>query len=251
MEEPRRFRPSARVIVIEVSSSGYRTTTEHASVIPSLTAFNVYVYISPESASGAPNVAPTRTIMTPHLQSEIDKGLDKMRHQQFDAARTHFDKAAKMAPGNPDVQYLLGMLEYYQQHFDLARTRLETAVAIFPSHERALVTLGEIQLRSGQASLAAQTLEKAYLVNGADWHTHYLLAFAYAEQKEFEKRKRTPNGAAELGKERGVQARVLLGRILAAENKIPEARGCVHWCDSRFSERCDCQGCQRRSRRDR
>jgi Flp pilus assembly protein TadD len=72
----------------------------------------------------------------------------------------------------------LGMLEYYQRHYDLARTRLETAVAIYPSHERALLTLGEIQLRSGQTSLAVQTLEKAYVVNGADWHTHYLLAFA-------------------------------------------------------------------------
>jgi tetratricopeptide (TPR) repeat protein len=169
-------------------------------------------------------VVPTRTTMTPHLQPEIDKGLDKMRRQQFGAARSHFDKAAKMAPGNPDVQYLLGMLEYYQQHYDLARTRLEAAVAIYPSHERALVTLGEIQLRNGQVLLAAQTLEKAYLVNGADWHTHYLLAFAYAEQKEFDNAQTHAQRAADLGKGHGVQARVLLGRILASENKIPEAR---------------------------
>jgi tetratricopeptide (TPR) repeat protein len=205
---------------LEVSSAGYRTTTEHASIMPSFSSFNVYVYIAKESAAESASSAP----MTPRLQSEIDKGLDKMRHQQFDAARAHFDKAAKMAPGNPDVQYLCGMLEYYQQHFDLARTKLEAAIAIYPSHERALVTLGEIQLRSGQASLAAQTLEKAYLVNGADWHTHYLLAFAYSEEKEFDKAETHAQRAADLGKEHGVPARVLLGRILASQNKIPEAR---------------------------
>jgi Flp pilus assembly protein TadD len=83
------------------------------------------------------------------------------------------------------------------------------------------VTLGEIQLRSGQASLAAQTLEKAYLVNGADWHTHYLLAFAYAEEKEFDKAQTHAQRAADLGKEHGVPARVLLGRILASQNKTP------------------------------
>jgi tetratricopeptide (TPR) repeat protein len=209
---------------IEVSSSGYKTTTEQASIMPSSSSYNVYVYISPESAPDSGNTAPTKTTMTPRLQSEIDKGLDKMRHEQFDAARGHFDKAEKMAPGNPDVQYLSGMLEYYQHHYDLARTKLEKAVAINPTHERALVTLGEIELRSGQASQATQTLERAYAVNGADWRMHYLLAFAYAEQKEFEKARTHAQRAAELGKERGIPARMLLARILASENKVPEAR---------------------------
>jgi TolA-binding protein len=209
---------------IEVSSSGYKTVTEEASVMPTNSQFNIYVYISPESAPGSENVAPTKTVMSPHLQSEIDKGLDKMRHQQFDAARAHFDKAAKMAPGNPDVQYLLGMLEYYQQHYDLARIKLEEAISINPSHERALVTLGEIELRSGQIPQAAETLEKAYQVNGADWHTEYLLAFAYAEQKEFEKARTHARRAAELGKDHGAPARILLGRILVSENKVSEAR---------------------------
>jgi len=209
---------------LEVSSAGYRTTCEPATIMPNYSSFNVYVYLSPESAPGSATVAPGKTTMTPLLQSEIDKGLDKMRHQQFEAARVHSDKAAKMAPGNPDLQYLCGMLEYYQQHYDLARTKPEAAIAIYPSHERALVTLAEIQLRSGQASLAAQTLEKAYLVNGADWHTHYLLAFAYAEEKELDKAQTHAQRAADLGKEHGVPARVLLGRILASQNKIPAAK---------------------------
>jgi Tfp pilus assembly protein PilF len=207
---------------IEVSSPGYKTAAEHASVMPSTTSYPIYVYMVPESAPGV--AAPAKTTMTPRLQSEIDKGLDKMRHQQFDAARSHFDKAAKMAPGNPDVQYLLGMLEYYQQHYDLARTKLEEAIAINPAHERALVTLGEIQLRANQPEQAAATLEKAYLVNGADWRTHYLLAFAYAGEKEFEKARAHAQRAAELGKDRGAPARVLLGRIFVSENKPDEAR---------------------------
>src|SRR5579859_5866227 len=85
--------------------------------------------------------------MTPKLQSEIDKAVGKMRRQQFHEAQNHFEKAAKMAPGNPDVQYMWGMLDYYQQHYDQARTKLETAISINPNYERALVSLGEIQLR--------------------------------------------------------------------------------------------------------
>jgi tetratricopeptide (TPR) repeat protein len=74
--------------------------------------------------------------MTPRLQGEIDKGLDKMRRHQYDAARAQFEKAAKMAPGNPDVQYLLGMVEYAQEHFEAARTKFETALAIYPAIAR-------------------------------------------------------------------------------------------------------------------
>jgi Flp pilus assembly protein TadD len=210
---------------IEVSCAGYKTTTEPTAVMPSYTSFNVYIYMRSESAADNMSPAPGSTTMSPKLQSEIDKGAAEMRRQQFDKARQHFEKAAKMAPGNPDVQYMWGMLEYYQQHYDLARTKLETAISINPNHERALVTLGEIQLREKQAPQAVRTLEKAYLVNGADWRMHYLLAFAYAGENNFAKAETHAQRAADLGgKEHSPQARVLLGRILTSEGKLKEAR---------------------------
>jgi Flp pilus assembly protein TadD len=210
---------------IEVSSVGYKTKSESTSIMAGSSTYNVYFYMQSESATDNPNLPPSATTMTPKLQGEIDKGIAKMRRQQFAEARQHFEKAAKMAPGNPDVQYMWGMLEYYQQHYDLALTKLETAVSINPNHERALVTLGEIQLREKQDAKAVQTLEKAYLVNGADWRTHYLLAFAYAGEKDFVKAETHAQRAADLGgKEHGPQARVLLGRILTSEGKSAAAR---------------------------
>jgi tetratricopeptide (TPR) repeat protein len=210
---------------IEVSSSGYKTHTESAAVMAGPSSYNVYIYMQPESAAGDVSTPPNGTRMTPKLQSEIDKAAEKMRKQQFDEAQKHFEKAAKMAPGNPDVQYMWGMLEYYQQHFDLARTKLETAISINPNHERALVSLGEIQLRQKQPTQAVQTLEKAFLVNGADWRMHYLLAFAYADEKNFEKAETHAQRAADLGgKAHAAQARLLLGRILTSDRKLADAR---------------------------
>ncbi len=208
---------------IEVNSEGYKTASEHASIMPNLSSYNVYVYMSkigePDTAGG-----PKKSQMNPRVQSEMDKGLDKMRHQQFDVARAHFEKAAKIAPTNADVQYLLGMLEYYQQHYDLAETKLKTAVSMDPSHERALATLGEIELRNDQPTVAAKTLEQAYQVNGADWHVHYLLAFAYGQQKEYDKAVQHAQKAAELGgKTHAAQARVLLAKLLVSQSKISEA----------------------------
>jgi tetratricopeptide (TPR) repeat protein len=210
---------------IEVSSAGYKNKTEPATIMPSYASYSVYVYMQPDSVADSASPAPTTTTMTPKLQSEIDKGVAKMRRQQFDEARQHFEKAAKMAPGNPDVQYMWGMLEYYQQHYDLARTKLETAISINPNHERALVSLGEIQLRDKQPAQAVQTLEKAFLVNGADWRMHYLLAFAYADERNLPKAEMHAQRAADLGgKDHSPQARVLLGRIFSSEGKDSEAR---------------------------
>ena len=209
---------------VEVQAAGYQTATEHASMLAGGSNYTVYVYMHPEGEKITANAPPGKPTVSPHLQSEIDKGLDKMRHQQYDGARTHFDKAAKMAPGNPDVLYLLGMLEYAQQHLDLARTKFESALAIYPTHERALVSLGELQLRSGQPKEAGETLEKAFKVNGADWRTHYLLAYAYAGQKDYEKALPHAERAADLAKDRAAPARLLQARILIAESKTDAAK---------------------------
>jgi len=209
---------------VEVSSTGYKTTSESVSVIAGGGNFRVFVYMHPDSEvteNSAPGGAP---IVSPRLQSEIEKGVDKMRRQQYDAAREHLEKAAKMAPGNPDVLYLLGMLEYRQERFDAARAKFENAISIYPSHARSLVALGELLLRTGQPALAAQDLEKAYQINGADWRTHLLLAYAYAAQKNYEKAAPHAVRAVELAKNDGAAARLLLGRIRSAQGKNTDAK---------------------------
>jgi tetratricopeptide (TPR) repeat protein len=208
---------------VEVTASGYKTAKEHASVYASGASCTVYVYLHPESETAAANATPATT-MTPRMQGEIDKGLDKMRKHQYDIARAQFEKAAKLGPGNPDIQYLLGMLEYTQEHFDGARAKFQAALAIYPWHERSLLSLGELQLRTGDPLGAAETLEKAYQVNGADWRTHWLLANAYVQQKNYEKALPHVTRAVELGKEHGAPAWILLGQIMAGQNKREEAK---------------------------
>ncbi len=209
---------------LEVSALGYKTGSEHVSVFSGGSVCTVYIYLHSESENPLANAAPSGSVMTPRLQAEIDKGLDKMRRHQYDAARAQFEKASKMAPGNPDIQYLLGMLEYTQEHFDAARAQFQAALSLSPSHERSLLSLGELQLRAGDAKTAAETLEKAYQINGADWRTHWLLANAYSEQKNYEKALPHAKRAAELGKDHAAPAWMLLGQILVQEEKPAEAK---------------------------
>jgi Flp pilus assembly protein TadD len=209
---------------VVAEAPGYTTTTERASILMGSTSYTVYVYMHPDGEITPTDPRAAKPMMTPRLQSEIDKGLEKMRKQQFDQARTHFAKAEKMAPGNPDVQYLIGMMEYQQSHYEQARAKFENALSIYPTHERALVLLGELQLRSGQYQKASETLEKAFQVNGADWRVHYLLGSAYASLKDLEKAHSHAQRAVELSKGQFPTVQVLMGRVLLQEGKRDEAK---------------------------
>jgi Flp pilus assembly protein TadD len=211
---------------VEVKASGHKTALEQVSVMGVGSTYRFFVYVQPEDATGseassAPASAP---LMTPKLQGLIDKGLEKMRKKQFEAAAEEFAKAAKLAPGNPDVVYLWGMSYWALQNKDEAKKKFELAISLRPTHAKALVALGELQLVNGDGAEAAKDLEKAFQVDGADWRTHYLLAHAYVKTKELAKAEEHAARSSELAKERGAPVRLLLGKIQFAEGKRADAK---------------------------
>src|SRR5258708_35390557 len=131
----------------------------------------VYIYMIPESDKNSPGPKPQGLVMSPKLQGEIDKGLEALRKRQFEIARAHFAKGLGMAPGNPDISYLLGAAELGLNNTDVARQDFVHALAIDPTHARSLLALGELQLRNGETSAAIATLEKAFPKNGAGWRS--------------------------------------------------------------------------------
>jgi len=209
---------------VEASYPGYQRTTEHISVMALGSMMQVYLYLLPESDQKPQGTRPQGLVMSPKLQAEIDKGLEALRKRQFEVARAHFAKGLTLAPGNPDLSYLLGAAEIGLNHPEIARQNFEHALSIDPTHERSLLALGEIQLLNGEISAAIVTLEKAFLKNGAGWRTHLLLASAYARAGRMSDAETHAQRAAELAHERGAGARLLLGEIQQAEGKLPEAQ---------------------------
>ena len=209
---------------IEVTAAGYKPAKEHASVFTGAMTYTLYVYVHSENEATEAPALPKSAAMTPRLQEQIDKGLEKMRRKQYEDARTQFLKAAKMAPGNPDLLYLLGTVEIAREHFEAAREQLQAALAIYPTHERSLLALGEVQLRTGDPAAATQTLEKVYQANGADWRTHMMLANAYVQQKEYDKALPHALKVIDLAKENGAPGWLLLGQIYLAQERREAAQ---------------------------
>jgi len=208
----------------EARYPGYQTTSEHISVSVLGATMHVYLYLVPESDHKSQGPRPQGIVMSPKLQAEIDKGLEALRKHQFEVARAHFAKGLGMAPGNPDISYLLGTAELGLNHTDLARQNFEHALAIDPSHERSLLALGELQLRNGETSAAITTLEKAFLKNGAGWRTHLLLASAYATAGRLSDAETHAQRAVELAREKSAGARLLLGDIQQREGNLSGAQ---------------------------
>jgi TolA-binding protein len=221
---------------VEVSAAGYRTASEHVSVAGGGSSIPLFIYLHSESEEAVSAKPGPSVSMTPKLQGELDKGMEKMRKQQYDGARQHFEKAVKIAPGNADVQYLLGMTELSQKHFEAARAKFEGALAMSPTHERSLLALGELQLQTGDADGAVRTLEKAAAVNGADWRMHFLLAQAYNSGKDYKKAAPHAVRAAELGKDKAALPLLLLGRIYEAENQREVAKQAFEMVIKEFPE---------------
>jgi len=209
---------------VEIHAQGYKDTSESINVIGFGNDFYAYIYLQSEGSTATGSVAPQGVVMTPKLQAEIEKGLAAMRKQQYEAARVHFAKCSQIAPGNPDVLYLLGTAELGLQHSEQARIQFENALKLEPSNEKALLALGEIQLRAGELSSAIVTLEKAFDVNGADWRTHFLLARAYAKSGRLAEAEKHAARAATLAGGKGANAFYTLGEIQFAEQKTGEAR---------------------------
>jgi tetratricopeptide (TPR) repeat protein len=200
---------------VDVTAPGFKPSREHAVVNDSYTSRNLYVYVYLHSES-EPASTPARPVSL-NVMKEIDKGLEAMNKNRMDDSRKHLIRAAAMAPDNPDVLYLLGMIDYRESQFAAAQEKFENVVAHHPAHERALVALGEVQIKNGHYAAAQQTLQKALGVNRAGWRTHLLLSNAYAQQMEYAKAEAEAQTAAGLAGENAQVARAFYAQVVAAE----------------------------------
>jgi tetratricopeptide (TPR) repeat protein len=96
------------------------------------------------------------------------------------------DAAYKLAPSNPDVNYLMGYLFYQQKDPAQAQSYLTTAANISSRNVRVLTLLGNLQLTQKNYAGAAASLEKAVDTESGNWMAHNLLASAYLGLKKYE-----------------------------------------------------------------
>ncbi|MFQ5816991.1 MAG: tetratricopeptide repeat protein [Terriglobia bacterium] len=198
---------------VEVSALGYQTASEEVLLGPTN---YVFIFLQPESpVETAPN-PPGPPILAPKARKELQKGLKALEANELKKARKRLLRAFKLAPGHPDVNYLLGVLYLRLNDLAQAKRHLEKAVTLYPDHVAALTTLGALLYHQRDDPAAIRALQQALGLKPNAWQTHWTLARACYRQRQFAKARTHAERALALAQGKAPAIQVLLGQTLLA-----------------------------------
>ncbi len=202
--------------VVEVTAPGYVASREEATLSIPRQVFDLYISIRPQiSSANAPGAAQA-PVLAPKASKELDEASQALLANDLAAAQEHLEKAQKLAPGHPDVHYLMGMLALRQKDQAKARSELAQATRLFPNHRLALNALGSLLYEAGEYAAASEVLERAVEADGDSWRTHWRLACSYYQQREYVRARLQVERALQIGKDDAGEAQLVLGLTLAA-----------------------------------
>jgi tetratricopeptide (TPR) repeat protein len=159
---------------------------------------------------------PGGAILAPKALKETEKGLQALQADKLDEAEVHLKRALQLAPGYPDVNYLLGLLWMRRHDNAQARGYLEKAVALAPKHAPALQALGEVEFLLHDYPHASAVLDQSITLKPDSWRAHWLDGAAYFQQGEYQKARVQCEEALHVGQDKAGSARFLLGEADAA-----------------------------------
>ena len=210
--------------IVEVSAAGYRTVQVQAILAGANETENIDVLLMPESAPGESPQKPGSAILAPKALKETEKGLQALQVGKLDEAEAHLKRAQQMAPGYPDVNYLLGLLWMRRRDNTQARGYLEKAVSLAPKHAAALQALGEVEYLQRDYPHAIGVLEQSISLRPNSWRAHWLAGASYFQQAAYKKAGEECQEALRVGQEKAGIVRLLLGE---AQAKLGEREAAI------------------------
>ena len=155
-------------------------------------------------------------------RKEAKRAVVALRSNNLKEAQKQLGKAFKLAPSNPQINFLYGYLYQQLKDSDQAETYLSRAATLDPHKVQAVTLLGRVQLERKEYEVARKTLEQAVVADSGYWMAHYLLGDAYLKQKEYEKARQQAQLAIDDGRGAGNVAQLVLGQALVNLGKNKE-----------------------------
>jgi tetratricopeptide (TPR) repeat protein len=162
-------------------------------------------------------------ILAPKAKKELGKALEAMRAGKLPDARGHLDAAYRLAPGNPEVNYVFGIYSVETNDLAKAHTYFENVLNFYPKQGGALRSLGIVLLRENKPADAAAYLQRAVEAEPASWLAHSLLADAYLRMNSIDESILQAERALKLGHAQAAIVQPLLARALASRGDKEQA----------------------------
>lgn len=211
----------SRRYTVRASAAGYDTAELRLQTYANDAYYQAVLRLQPKAAPKPPSgVVP----LGPKATAAAEKGLAEFEAGKFGDAVRDFDKACKLAPQNPDLNFLLGVSLFESHQLDRAQEYLQRATSLDPQHVPSLVALGRVRLQQREFNNAVVPLKKAISINPKSWGAHLLLGSVYLVRREFVAAVEQSREAIRLGQGAANSGGLVLGEALAAQGQREEAR---------------------------
>ena len=209
---------------IQVRAEGYRPAFESVS-LPAMegSSTNVIIFVRPLGNNSEFQKPTGQFVLAPRAEKEVEHGLNDLRNQKFDSARKHFQKAMQMAPGNPYVNYVMGMVYLLSKQAARARPYLERSVSIDPKQPPSLLALGTARFQTQDYSGAVQILQEAVQLDATSWKAEWVLAGSYLRLGNYAKARDYAQQALRTGKQNASPVQLLLAEAFAGLGEREQA----------------------------
>lgn len=208
---------------IVVEATGYKSTQKEISVTVAGKE-EIDIYMQRELAANESTGAPGKPILAPEAQKALTKATQALREGKLEEAEKELTKAGKLAPSNPDVLYMQGMLYLRQSRWEKAETVLQKADQIDPNQPRVLSGLGMAFCNERKYDQAIPILESSIqLQPNASWETDWALAKAYYSKQLYDQALKLAEQAHTTSQGTSPQTELLLAQCLTAEGRYEDA----------------------------
>jgi tetratricopeptide (TPR) repeat protein len=240
-------KPGDFTIVVE--AAGYKSAQKDVTMMIAGKA-EIDINLQRELGTNESASAPNKPLLAPKAQEALSKGAQALREGRFDEAEKQLNKAANLAPGNPDVLYLKGMLYMRQAKWGAAQSFLQKSDQIGPNQPLVLSALGMALCNQKKYEEAVPVLEKSIQLDpNSSWETDWALAKAYYFHEQYEQALKMSEHAHTTTHGSNPQVELLLAQCLTAVGRYedsarvlreflksnaqsPEAATARHWLDN-------------------
>ena len=208
---------------ITVDATGYKAAQKELSLAVAIQ-YEEDVYLE-RDASGSVSVGiPGAPVLAPKAKEALDKGTQALKEGRLEEAQKHIGEAMKLAPGNPEVLYVQGMLYMRQSNWEQAQTVLEKGNQMAPNQPRLLAALGMNLCNQKRYAEAIPLLEKSIqLEPPSGWETEWALAKAYYYHEQYDQALKMAEQAHTQSHGSAPQAELLLAQCLTAAGRYEDS----------------------------
>lgn len=208
---------------VVVEAAGYKPGQDDVKVQEPDTV-QLEISLQRETSSSSAPGAGDNWILAPKAKAALDRGMQALRDDKLVEAEKALDESMKLAPNNPHVLYVQGLLDLKKYEWTKAQSVLEKATQMEPNSPRALAALGMALCNQKKYAEAIPPLEKSLgLDPSTGWETHWSLAESYYRSARFDEALKVSQQAEAESNGRVPQVDLLVARALTAVGRYEDS----------------------------